>query len=141
MKKAATGLGLGLVLLVLGCGSGPSSSSWQVVKTGTSAGTEPGRINTAYVGRPSELEVKITGSPNVTVSTAYASVCGDFGNGITVTQYVHAAKTPVTIPLSLPPGPPNACRLNVGAFHSKAANLTLTLYMRPAPATPLVPSS
>jgi hypothetical protein len=129
-KGVSVALAAVVVALVTGCGS--SSGGWQLVSQARSSSTNPTLINTAYVGRPSDVEVKVSGTPGVLVRTAYTFVCGDFANGSpSTTVYGPLSPTPQTVSLTVPPGPPTDCRLNVGAFHGKPADLTLSLYARP----------
>lgn len=129
MKGVLAVLGVAVVLLLAACGSS-SGGGWQLVSQAQSSSTAPAIIDTAYVGRPADVEVKITGSPSVVVHTSYTFICGDFINGAANTEYVAPGRVPVTQPLIVPIGPPTDCRLNVAAFHGKPANLTISLYAR-----------
>ncbi len=119
-------LAFGLVAFVAACGG--SGGGWQVVKEVQTSGRSPGFIDNAAVARPADVEVAVTASPAIDVKTTYAFVCGDVTSG-SATVDSPTAKTPATVVLHQPDGPPNACRVNVLVSKSQPADMTVTLRM------------
>jgi hypothetical protein len=132
MRGGASVLAVALVVLLAACGSG--SGGWQVVKEVKSTGSSPGFIDNASVARPADIEVAVTASPSIDVHTTYAFICGDVTSDSTTVDSP-TAKTPATLVLEPPSGPPNACRVNVLVSKSHPADMTVTLRMRGVPAS------
>ena len=133
MQRAGYALGLVCLLAVVGCGS--SANSWDVVSKLEVKGNASGFIDNASVGRPAQLELKVTSSPGITVRTAYTFLCGDVVGSPSPTLYGPPTRTPFSAVLRFPAGPPDTCRLNLLATKSGAADMTVTLLMRSTPAT------
>jgi hypothetical protein len=129
MRTGAAVVVLILVLVATGCGS--SGGGWQVVSQVQTKGSSPGFIDNAAVARGSQLELSVDAKPGIAVRAAYAFVCGDVVSSNSLTQNAGPANTPATVVLRTPPGPQDACRLNVLVNKSGPANMTVTLRMRP----------
>ena len=119
---------VGVVLTLVGCGS--SGGNWGVISAGETKGTRPVFIDNAAFGRPSSVEVEVKASPAVTVRASYSVLCGSVYNSTSQTLYVPPLHTPGTAVLTIPAGPPGACRINLLASKSGASDLTVTLLMR-----------
>jgi hypothetical protein len=131
MRGRVAVLAFALVSLAAACG-GSSGGGWQVVKEVKASGSSPGFIDNAPVARPANIEVAVTASPAINVHTTYAFICGDVTSG-SATVNSPNVKTPATVVLKPPSGPPNACRVNVLVSKSHPADMTVTLRMRGAP--------
>lgn len=128
MRGIGFALALGLTVTAAGCGS--SSGGWQVVKKLEARGSTAGFIDNAAVSRPARIEVNVEARPSIEIRTSYAFICGSVMTDQSPTHVVGATKTPATVELAVPTGPPDACRLNVLVRKSGAADMTLTLRMR-----------
>jgi hypothetical protein len=134
MRGNAAVLAFVLVAFAAACG-GSGGGGWQVVKEVKASGSSPGFIDNAAVARPADIEVAVSASPTIKVQATFAFICGDVTSEGSTTADSSPAKTPATLILDPPSGPPNACRVNVLVSKSHPADMTVTLRMRNAPAT------
>jgi hypothetical protein len=128
MRTGAAVVALILVAVAAGCGS--SGNDWQVVSQVQAKGSSPGLIHNAAVARVSQLELSVDAKPGIAVRATYAFLCGDVVSANSLTQSTGPANTPATVVLHPPPGPQDACRLNVLVNKSGPATMTVTLRMR-----------
>ena len=131
VRSRAAVLGLGVALLASACGSsGSPGPPWDTVGEAQARGTSPGFIDNVAIGRPSQLELRLAATPATSVRATYSLICGSVSADKASTRTSPLVRTPATIRLSEPPGPPGACRMNLLAQKSSAASLTVTLLMR-----------
>ncbi len=97
-------------------------------------GAKPGFIDNAAVGRPASLQLSVDAKPSIVVRTSYAFICGNVVGASAPTVNAGPLRTPATVTLRSPIGPPAACRVNVLVNKSGHASMTVTLRMREAPA-------
>src|SRR5689334_13255264 len=125
MRGSSAVLAFALMAVVAACGG--SGGGWQVVKEVKASGSSPGFIDNAAVARPADIAVAVSASPAIKVQATYAFICGDVTSGGSSTVDSPTAKTPATLVLEPPSGPPNACRVNVLVSKSHPADMTVTL--------------